>query len=558
MLITTLSNLQLTPHLGKANLSSITNLPPAACHTASTTYKYYPKGSKNRSAAKAAGTRFVIDSATACRAGGNSAINITLSPMTRYAGVVVIFSRFPFFLDAIFAAASAAISSIPALFIPDTSISGPATSKTWRLKLWLCRYGLLTLLLCPAIVLANASPTTSTVTTNTVTPSDSATTAEETFTDCIDKLAVRARNEGVTESLITNDLHTVNYLPRVIELDRKQPEFTSTFAGYFNTRVSQQRIERGRQLLQEYRPLLEELTQRYGIPPQYLLAFWGLETNFGGYLGKMPTLDALATLACDERRSEFFTVELLQALRLLEIPGVNRPMLGSWAGAIGNTQFMPSNYHRFAVDGDNDGKIDLWGSQADALTSAANFLQQLGWQRGLRWGREVTLPTPFDFNLTGLRKPQPLSHWRELGLRKTNGAPLDNLPLEAALIVPAGHTGPAFLVYDNFRVIMNWNRSVFYALSVGHLADRINGAGALQQPPAGDITRFSIEQIKALQVRLNELGFDVGKSDGIMGSATKRAIQNFQSSRQMVADGYPDPEVFDALGIAVGVTPITH
>lgn len=376
---------------------------------------------------------------------------------------------------------------------------------------------------------------------------------EESFASCIDQLAARAQREGVPESLISNDLQKVNFLSRVIELDRKQPEFTQTFAGYFNTRVSQQRIDRGRQLLQEHRPLLQALTQEYGIPPQYLLSFWGLETNFGSYLGKMPTLDALATLACDHRRSEFFTVELLQALRLLEIPGVTRPMQGSWAGAIGNTQFMPSTYHRFAVDGDGDGQIDLWGSQADALTSAAHYLQQLGWQRGLRWGREVILPTPFDFNLSGLNKAQPLTFWREQGLLKTNGAPLDKLSINASLIVPAGHKGPAFLVYDNFKVIMNWNRSIFYALSVGHLADRINGAGALQRPPDGSVTRFSIEQVKALQTRLNQLGFDAGSSDGIMGSATRRAIQRFQSSRDMVADGYPGPELLEALDISAEV-----
>src|SRR5690606_7049335 len=189
---------------------------------------------------------------------------------------------------------------------------------------------------------------------------------------------------------------------RVLELDRKQPEFAQTFGQYLSTRVSDDRIRKGRAMYARHRAFLDQLTERYGIPGQYLVAFWGLETNYGGYLGNMPTLDSLATLACDPRRSDFFTTEFLTALRVMDREALQPgQMRGSWAGAMGHTQFMPSNYIRYAIDGDGDGRVDLWGSEKDALASGANFLSHLGWQRDQRWGREVRLPAGFDYTLTG-------------------------------------------------------------------------------------------------------------------------------------------------------------
>lgn len=378
--------------------------------------------------------------------------------------------------------------------------------------------------------------------------------AEQTFDQCVTELQIKARADGLPAHLVDDVLAKVSFVPRVIELDQRQPEFTETFANYLGRRVTDTRINRGRELLAEYRPFLQQLTREYGIPPQYLVAFWGLETNFGAYLGKMRTLDSLATLACDPRRSRYFTAELLHALHIIDAEKIDpAKMEGSWAGAMGHTQFMPSAYRQHAVDGDGDGTIDLWQSPRDALASGANFLNKLGWERGLRWGREVGLPDNFPYDVAGRNQAKPLSYWRDLGVTRPDGSalPTGNPNLEAALLVPAGHRGPAFLVYHNFNVIMGWNRSEFYALSVGHLADRINGAGGLYQAPPEDAPRLTREQIELLQTRLNTLGFEAGEADGILGPGTRAAISRFQKFRDMVADGYPDPGVFRALDISL-------
>ncbi len=370
------------------------------------------------------------------------------------------------------------------------------------------------------------------------------------FGECRDSWQAQARHAGLSSRVIEQIIPQLKPQPRVIELDRRQPEFTSTFADYLGRRVTETRIERGQQLLQSHSELLDKLTRQYGVPGRFLVAFWGLETNFGSYLGDTPSLDALATLACDTRRGDYFTAELLQALALIERHDLEPArMRGSWAGAMGHTQFMPSNYARYGVDGDGDGRIDLWGSIPDALTSAANFLQQLGWEPEMRWGREVRLPAGFDYSLAGRGNARPLRDWAGLGVRHAEGGRLPVADFDAALIIPAGHEGPAFLVYRNFRIIMRWNNSEFYALSVGLLADRLIGAPPLRQPPPQDNRRISIASIKALQARLNELGFDAGKPDGIIGPGTRQAIAAFQASREMIADGYHSGAVFSALDI---------
>ncbi len=332
-------------------------------------------------------------------------------------------------------------------------------------------------------------------------------------------------------------------MSRVIELDKKQPEFSQTFDNYFSKRVTDWRVKEGRRLLAENRELLNQLKDKYGVPPQYLMAFWGLETNFGSYKGKMPVLDSLATLACDPRRSGYFTGELMKALKLKEEYQFEASeMVGSWAGAMGHTQFMPSAYTAYAVDGDGDGKADLWNSRADALTSAANFLQQLGWQRNERWGREVTLPDNFSYEYLGKRHEQALVKWAELGVMKNDGKPISTPDMKAALYLPAGHTGPAFLGYKNFDVIMRWNRSTFYAIAVGHLADRINGGVSLTvAPPKQD--NLSRARVKQLQAKLNEKGFDVGKPDGVLGANSKSGLREFQRSAGLVADGFPSEKL---------------
>ena len=376
----------------------------------------------------------------------------------------------------------------------------------------------------------------------------------QAFNVCKQNLQQSALEAGITPAIAEQVFANIKYQPRVIELDRSQPEFVQTFPGYFSKRVNDWRINKGRQLAGEHNILLQNLVKQYGIPAQYLLAFWGLETNFGGYKGNMPVLDSLATLACDPRRSTFFTRELLTAIKLLEEQSLEQEkMVGSWAGAMGHTQFMPSAYANYAIDGDGDGQINLWESEADALTSAANFLSQLGWQPGFRWGREVALPGGFDYSLLGYSKRRTVTDWHELGVTRANGDALGSSEMNAYLVMPAGHEGPTFLAYPNFRVIMRWNNSEFYAIAVGRLADRIAGDGELvaSLPPLPNYRR---DDIKAMQEQLNQKGIDVGGADGILGPATREGIREFQRRSDMIADGFPSLAVMQALGVEVTPT----
>lgn len=370
------------------------------------------------------------------------------------------------------------------------------------------------------------------------------------FAKCVEDLRENARSRQLSVWIVDQVMPGLKYQPRVIELDRAQPEFTQTFADYLNRRLTPERIELGRRLRNEYEQFLHELTRKYGVPGHYLISFWGLETNFGNHLGKMPTLDSLATLACDPRRSDFFTEELMNALVLLQRESLSpEDMHGSWAGAMGHTQFMPSAYLRHAVDGDGDGRIDLWKSARDALASGANFLADLGWHKGERWGREVLLPNDFPYDRSGLANRKPLRYWADLGVIMTNRRPLPDEDLEGSILVPAGHTGPAFLVYRNFDVIMRWNRSESYALAIGLLADQIAGAVSLTRPPSPDEPALSRLTVEEMQKNLNALGFNAGKVDGVLGSATRSALRAFQASSGMVADGHPDSATLVALKI---------
>ncbi|WP_394130030.1 lytic murein transglycosylase [Shewanella maritima] len=369
------------------------------------------------------------------------------------------------------------------------------------------------------------------------------------FDQCVVQLKDKAKQAGISQQTIDTSVANLKFVPRVIELDQQQPEFTTTFGDYFGKRVTDWRVQKGRQLLQEHRELLNDLTKQYGVPGQYIVSFWGLETNYGSYKGKMPVLDSLATLACNPRRATYFTNELIQALKLKEkYQFSDEKMVGSWAGAMGHTQFMPTNYAKYAVDGNGDGKADLWDSTEDALTSAANFLQQLGWKANERWGREVILPKDYDFTYLGSKNKQPLTKWAELQVTQANGQPLSTPDMQAALYLPSGHAGPAFLGYSNFDVIMRWNRSEFYAIAVGNLADRINGAAPLTQTPPKH-QRLSRKQVKQLQVALNDKGFDVGKPDGVLGRNSIAGLQDYQRSQGLTADGFPDEATFKSLGV---------
>ena len=377
----------------------------------------------------------------------------------------------------------------------------------------------------------------------------SSASANEHFSSCTAALADRAKQEGVSQQIIDEIFPHLVHQDRVIELDRSQPEFVQTFPGYFSKRVTDWRTEKGKAMYAKHEKLLHKLSDKYGVPPHYLLAFWGLETNFGSYKGKMPVLDSLATLACDKRRSKYFTQEFLVAVKLMQREKLKKDnMVGSWAGAMGHTQFMPSAYTHYAIDGDGDGQVNLWESEEDALSSAANFLASLGWERSFRWGREVKLPEGFNYQESGYKNRKPLSEWHEQGVKKADGSPLGEGETTAYVIVPAGHNGPAFIAYKNFRVIMRWNNSEFYAIAVGVLADRIAGASGIKAT-LSDLPAYNRKDIIALQSKLNDLGFDVGKPDGIIGPATREGIRNYQISNNMIADGFPGLEVMAALNV---------
>lgn len=370
------------------------------------------------------------------------------------------------------------------------------------------------------------------------------------FGACLTDLRQRAVTEGISPSVADRALGGVSHSERVIELDRRQPEFTESFAEYLGRRVTEERIERGKRALIDNRPLLNRIAGHYGVPAHYLVAFWGLETNYGTYTGTMPTLDSLATLACDPRRAGYFTEELMAALRLLERDAVAMERLkGSWAGALGSFQFMPSVFLEHAVDRDGDGRQDLWNSVPDAAASAANYLRTLGWRTGERWGREVRLPQGFPYHTAGLDNARPLAGWRELGVRRADGGPLPVADMDAALLVPSGHRGPAFLVYGNFSVIMEWNRSQHYALAVGLLADRLAARGPLVQLPPNDQPRLDRATVREMQQRLKARGYDPGEPDGLVGPATRRAIRSFQKARGRIADGHPDPVLLRELNL---------
>lgn len=375
----------------------------------------------------------------------------------------------------------------------------------------------------------------------------------EAFSACVNRYMEEARKKGISDKVINTSLAEVKLSDRVLELDRQQPEFTTTFADYLNRRVTIKRVEKGREMLVRHKDLLNRVSKEYGVAPQYLVAFWGLETNFGGFLGRMRVLDSLATLGCDERRSTYFTAELMNALTILDEGAVTgERMEGSWAGAMGHVQFMPSVFLKYAVDYDKDGRRDLWGSLPDAMASAANFLRGLGWEDGSRWGREVLLPKDFPYLKAGLDSRQPLTKWHEMGVRNADGSRLPRADMEAALLVPSGHEGPAFLVYHNFGVIMRWNRSEFYGIAVGYMADRVAGTGQLLHPPPEDAPRLSRLQVIQLQELLNAKGFETGEPDGILGPATRRALGEYQHSQGMVADGFTSREVLVSLGVLPG------
>jgi lytic murein transglycosylase len=325
----------------------------------------------------------------------------------------------------------------------------------------------------------------------------------------------------------------------VVELDRAQPECTRTVWDYLDRAVPPQRVALGQDKLLQVRVEADAAAARYGVPPDILVAIWGVESNYGANYGSIPTIDALATLGFEGRREDWARGQLLAALKILQNGDIDRAqMKGSWAGAMGQTQFLPSVYLAYAVDADGDGRRDIWGSMADVMASTANFLASSGWQAGQPWGVEVRLPPGFDFGRADAAVRQPTAQWAAEGVRTVDGAALPEFA-DATIALPAGASGPVFLVGPNFRAILRYNNSTSYALAVGLLAQRLIGGPGVQTPWPRDLPALTRSQLLALQTALNQRGFPSGTPDGVMGPATRDGLRRYQRSVGLPADGYP-------------------
>lgn len=360
-------------------------------------------------------------------------------------------------------------------------------------------------------------------------------------------LRAEALGQGIRPQTFDRAFASVKLSDRVVELDRAQPEFTRQPWQYLDSMVSDARVQQGRQKMQENAALLQRVTQRTGVPAEILVAHWGAESDYGRGTGSFSVLDALTSLAYEGRRASYFRTELLAALRILDSGDIApERMSGSWAGAMGQTQFMPTVFLKNALDEDGDGRRDIWGSLPDVFASTAKFVQGNGWRAGERWGEEVALPAGFPYDQAEYTITKPLSEWRALGVRPLNGGELAG-DGNAAVLVLGGHTGPAFLVRENFRVIMRYNPSTSYALAVALLADRLVGRPGVQGSWPRNELALSRDERMELQQRLAALGMDPGAQDGIVGANTRTAVRRFQQSIGAVPDGFATKSLLERL-----------
>ncbi|MCA1768833.1 MAG: lytic murein transglycosylase [Halomonas sp.] len=356
-----------------------------------------------------------------------------------------------------------------------------------------------------------------------------------------------ARREGISEATLAGALDGVRYRPRVIELDRSQPEFVRPIWQYLDSAVSGQRVTQGRDKLAEHRNTARRMQDRYEVPAEVIVAIWGIESNYGGNFGSFSTLESLATLAYDGRRRDFARGELLAALRIIETGDIApQRMIGSWAGAMGHTQFIPSSFEAYAVDGDGDGRRDIWGSIPDVMASTANYLARANWRAGEPWGVEIAIPDGFDYAQAELATRRSAQEWAELGVRPIAGGSLPAFDA-ASVIVPAGARGPSFLVGPNYRSILRYNNATSYALAVGTLANEIAGRGGIRAGWPRDEQPLSRAQVREMQRSLNARGFEVGTPDGIMGPNTRSGLRAYQRTIGMAPDGFATLSLLERL-----------
>lgn len=368
------------------------------------------------------------------------------------------------------------------------------------------------------------------------------------FDDWVAAFRGRALVQGVSGATFDAAFEDVGYLDDVIERDRNQAEFTMPIWRYLDRAVSDSRVENGRAALEERARLLDAIELRYGVEKEIVTAVWGMESAYGSHRGDIDTIAALATLAHDGRRGSFFEAQLIAALKILQSGDVApRDMQGSWAGAMGHTQFIPTSYLAYAVDFTGDGKRDIWDDNpADALASTASYLSSFGWVTGQPWGVEVTLPEGFDYSLASRDVKRQPSDWAALGVTRPDGEAVDDFGA-ASILLPAGAQGAAFMIFKNFEVIERYNTADAYVIGVGHLADRLAGQGPLSTEwPREDRTLTFDERVE-LQRLLTRAGFDTQGADGRVGPLTIRAIRGYQRQTGAVPDGYASLMLLDDL-----------
>ena len=368
------------------------------------------------------------------------------------------------------------------------------------------------------------------------------------FGNCIERLWPDAARRGVSRA--TFEHFTTGLTPDLSIMDKldAQPEFTKSTWDYLDVLVSDDRIARGREVLTQYAPTFAAVERAYGVDPAIIAAIWGVESNYGTLGGDRPVIRSTATLACVGRRQDYFREEFLSTLEILargDVPAER--LVGSWAGAFGPTQFMPSSFKRYAVDFDGDGRRDVVDSIPDMIASTANNLKTDGWVTGQRWGYEVVLPQNFDYLLADRSKQMSLRQWEALGIRRAGGGSFRDPDVRAYLLLPAGARGPAFLMLQNFRVIMKYNPAEAYALAIGYLADRLRGGGPFVQPWPRDERVLTLDERYETQHLLARRGFDSGEPDGLLGPRTRLAIRNFQASIGAIPDGFASSGLLDRL-----------
>lgn len=381
-----------------------------------------------------------------------------------------------------------------------------------------------------------------------ITPYHQTQTANADFNRWIEGFRTRALRAGISRQTLDAAFNGIRYNTDVIQRDRTQNEFSKTLWDYLTTAVSDARIANGQRAKRNHATLLDQIGRTYGVDQDILLAIWGLESAYGAVRGNTNIIEAMATLAFDGRRGDFFEGQLLAALQIIE-SGETAPsnMVGSWAGAMGHTQFMPTSYLELAVDGNGDGRRDIWGDNpTDALASAANYLAFNGWTRGQPWGVEVRLPDGFDYATARRDNTKSPSAWAALGVTDINGQPVpDHAP--ASILLPGGADGAAFMIFPNFAVLETYNTADSYVIGVGHLADRIAGGPPIQSDwPYGDRALTFDERVE-LQRRLIAAGFDTQKIDGLIGPLTINAIRNYQLANGLTPDGYANVGLLQGL-----------